>query len=133
MPEHVDRDRSKAAISKKIKEEEAELKKTEDWKKQREADHQDTSYQDEKIAKEKAKIAGKREILRIVDEFGQLETVDEEIERERKMLSGKKAEIAELRRQQPKDTKGIAALDKEIELLTEMIAGKDEARGALVF
>ena len=142
---HIDRDKSKAAIAKLIEDEKKKIKELEDRRKEREKEKHDTGDLDKEIENEKEKIAGKEEISGkdggkggIIDQFGQIDAVEEAITDEEKELKKKKDDVADLRKKasiprSKEQQENIDKLDNEIRKLTKKIEGKEEAKKALVF
>lgn len=133
MPEHVNRDRSKKAIDRLIKDEEEKIKALKQRKAEREKDHRPTDDLDRDIQNQEQMIKGKEEVRDVVDGFGQVDTIDKLIEFEKSLLADGKKELQRLRGLAPKPQAAIDTLARLIERLEKEIQGKEEAKGALVF
>jgi Rad3-related DNA helicase len=151
---HVDRDKSKEAIAKLIKEEggtvdgkndhptNEDIEKLKKRIKERKDGGQDSSDLEKELAREianeQAMIDGKREIYEIVDGFGQEDAINAKIKEEEDALKKLKEDVANKRQQSsvprtPAQQKEIDDLDRSIELAKKKIDGKGKAKGALVF
>jgi hypothetical protein len=132
----IDRPESKRAINKKIKDEEDHIAGIEARKKaKREGNpNADVSDLDQDIALENAKISGKKETLKAIEDDPILNTdgVDKLIQDEQDALDQKKKDLEELRKQEPKPREKIDKAQKEVNELAKKIEGKKEAKGALV-
>lgn len=133
MPQHVDRQKSKDAIKKKVAEEKKRIEDLKKRKAEREKEGRPTDDLDIQIQNEQESIKGKEEILDIVDDFGQVRSVDAAIKSETTLLDDGKKELARLRRLEPKPRRKIEKLERDLERLSKRIAGKKKAKDALVF
>jgi hypothetical protein len=133
MPEHVDRTGSKAAIAKKISEEWNRIHELEKRKKDRERDKLPVDHLDREIRDEKEKIAGKEKVLDIVDGFGQMKGIDDEIKAEEQWLKEAKQALEKLRGASPRDESLIDRLAGRVRDFEKNIEGKNEAKNVVVY
>jgi predicted nucleic acid-binding Zn-ribbon protein len=133
MPDHVDRTGSKAAIAQKIAEEWKHIAELEKRKKEREKDKLPVDHLDREIEDEHEKIRGKKKILDIVDDFGQMDAVDKEIAGEEAWLADAKKALEKLRGEEPKPRELIDKLAGRVRDFEKCIEGKKIAKGAILY